>query len=173
MRSTRRLRGPWKSFEDYRKNRSVKSGRFSDLLHPPLLDVNGSQSALRWYVEGYSKRSGVQVELDLPEGRERFVNETDLTLFRIVQESLTDIYRHSGGCWATIRMRWTEKDATLVVSDDGHGMDAQTLENVRREELFWASGSLGMNQRLQQLGGCLEIASGGSGTAVTASVPVE
>ncbi len=146
---------------------------FSYLLHPPLLDVNGLQSALRWYVEGYSKRSGVQVELDLPEGRERFGNETELTLFRIVQESLTNIHRHSGGRRATIRMRWTEKDVTLVVSDDGHGMDAQTLEKVRREGAVLGVGIAGMNQRLQQLGGRLEIASGGSGTAVTASVPVE
>lgn len=146
---------------------------FSYLLHPPLLDVNGLQSALRWYVEGYSKRSGVQVELDLPEGRERFGNETELALFRIVQESLTNIHRHSGGGRATIRMRWTEKDVALVVSDDGNGMDAETLEKVRREGAVLGVGIAGMNQRLQQLGGRLEIASDGGGTAVTAIVPVE
>ncbi len=146
---------------------------FSYLLHPPLLDVNGLQSALRWYVEGYSKRSGVQVDLDLPDGRERLGNEIELTLFRIVQESLTNIHRHSGGRRATIRMRRTAKDVTLVVSDDGHGMDSQTLEKVRREGAVLGVGIAGMKQRLQQLGGRLEIESGGGGTAVTASVPVD
>jgi len=146
---------------------------FSYLLHPPLLDVTGLQSALRWYVEGYSKRSGVQVELDLPEGRERLGKETELALFRIVQESLTNIHRHSGGRRAMIGMRRTEKDVTLVVSDDGHGMGAETLEKVRREGAVLGVGIAGMNQRLQQLGGRLEIASDGGGTAVTAIVPVE
>jgi len=146
---------------------------FSYLLHPPLLDVNGLQSALRWYVEGYSKRSGVQVDLDLPEGRERFGKEIETSLFRIVQESLTNIHRHSGGSRATIRMRRTEKEVALVVSDDGRGMDAETLGKLRREGAVLGVGIAGMKQRLQQLGGRLEIASDSSGTAVTASVPVE
>ena len=146
---------------------------FSYLLHPPLLDVNGLQSALRWYVEGYSKRSGVQVDLDLPDGRERLGNEVELTLFRIVQESLTNIHRHSGGRRATICMRRTAKDVTLVVSDDGHGMDAQTLEKLGREGAVLGVGIAGMKQRLQQLRGRLEITSSGSGTAVTARVPVD
>lgn len=146
---------------------------FSYLLHPPLLDVNGLQSALRWYVEGYSKRSGVQVELNLPDGRERLGNEIELALFRIVQESLTNIHRHSGGSRATIRMQRTEKEVILDVSDDGHGMDAQSLEKVRREGAVLGVGIAGMKQRLQQLGGRLKIASGSNGTSVTASVPVD
>lgn len=146
---------------------------FSYLLHPPLLDVNGLQSALRWYVEGYSKRSGVQVELNLPDGRERLGNDIELALFRIVQESLTNIHRHSGGSRATIRMQRTEKEVILDVSDDGHGMDAQSLEKVRREGAVLGVGIAGMKQRLQQLGGRLNIASGSNGTSVTASVPVD
>jgi len=146
---------------------------FSYLLHPPLLDASGLQSALRWYVEGYSKRSGVQVELNLPEGRERLGNDTELALFRIVQESLTNIHRHSGGSRATICMQRREKDVTLEISDDGHGMDEQTLEKVRREGAVLGVGIAGMKQRLQQLGGRLNISSGGKGTSVTASVPVD
>jgi PAS domain S-box-containing protein len=144
---------------------------FSYLLHPPLLDVMGLQSALRWYVEGYSKRSGVRVELDLPEGRGRMAKEIELTLFRIVQEALTNIHRHSGGSHATICLRQTGKELTLIVSDDGHGMDAQTLEKVRREGAVLGVGIAGMKQRLQQLGGRLDISSSGSGTAVTVTVP--
>jgi len=145
---------------------------FSYLLHPPLLDVMGLQSALRWYVEGYSKRSNIQVELDLPEGQERLAKEIELALFRIVQEALTNIHRHSGGRQAAIRLRRTESDVTLVISDDGHGMDAQTLEKVRQEGSVLGVGIAGMKQRLQQLGGHLDISSSSSGTAVTASVPV-
>ena len=145
---------------------------FSYLLHPPLLDVMGLQSALRWYVEGYSKRSGVQVDLNLPEGRERLAKDVELTLFRIVQEALTNIHRHSGGIHATICMRRTEHDVTLVISDDGRGMDAETLEKVRREGAVLGVGIAGMKQRLQQLGGHLDVSSNSSGTAVTASVPI-
>jgi PAS domain S-box-containing protein len=146
---------------------------FSYLLHPPLLDAMGLQSALRWYVEGHSKRSGIQVELNLPEARERLAKEVELTLFRIVQEALTNIHRHSGGRHATICMRRTGKDLTLTVSDDGHGMDAQTLKKVRREGAVLGVGIAGMKQRLRQLGGRLDISSSSSGTTVTASLPIE
>lgn len=145
---------------------------FSYLLHPPLLDVMGLQSALRWYVEGYSKRSNIQVELDLPEGQERLAKEIELALFRIVQEALTNIHRHSGGHQAAIHLRRAENEVALVISDDGHGMDAQTLEKVRQEGSVLGVGIAGMKQRLQQLGGRLDISSSSSGTAVTASVPV-
>lgn len=145
---------------------------FSYLLHPPLLDVMGLQSALRWYVEGYSKRSSVQVELNLPEGRERWAKEIELTLFRIVQEALTNIHRHSGGSRAAICLSRTGDDLTLTISDNGHGMDAQTLEKVRREGAALGVGIAGMKQRLQQLGGQLNISSSGDGTAVTVTIPV-
>jgi signal transduction histidine kinase len=145
---------------------------FSYLLHPPLLDVTGLQSALRWYVEGYSKRSGIQVELDLPEGRGRMAKEVELTLFRIVQEALTNIHRHSGGGRATICMRRTTKELSLAISDDGRGMDAETLKKVKREGAVLGVGIAGMKQRLQQLGGRLDISSSNKGTSVTATLPI-
>lgn len=145
---------------------------FSYLLHPPLLDVTGLQSALRWFVEGYSKRSGVHVELDLPEGRDRMGKEIELTLFRIVQEALTNIHRHSGGRKAVIRMKRAEGELILTVSDNGHGMDGDTLKKVRREGAVLGVGIAGMKQRLQQLGGRLSIDSGNSGTTVTVTLPV-
>lgn len=146
---------------------------FSYLLHPPLLDAMGLQSALRWYVEGYSKRSGVDVKLHLPEnGRARMAKEVELTLFRIVQEALTNIHRHSGGHRATIYMKQTDEDLTLTVSDDGNGMDAETLRKVRREGTVLGVGIAGMKQRLQQLGGQLIISSGSTGTTVTVRLPI-
>jgi len=146
---------------------------FSYLLHPPLLDVVGLRSALRWYVEGYSKRSGVHVELDLPDhGQGRIANEVELTLFRIVQEALTNIHRHSGGRQAAISMRQTSADLTLTVADDGHGMDTATLEKLRGEGAALGVGIAGMKERIRQLGGRLDISSGSSGTAVTVNLPM-
>ena len=146
---------------------------FSYLLHPPLLDVVGLQSALRWYVEGYSKRSRVSVDLDLPDnGHDRIPREVELTLFRIVQEALTNIHRHSGGRQATISMRQTAGDLTLTVADDGHGMDPHTLAKVRREGAALGVGIAGMKERIRQLGGNLNISSGNTGTAVTVNLPI-
>ncbi len=145
---------------------------FSYLLHPPLLDVTGLQSALRWYVEGYSKRSGVHVTLDLPDGWDRMPEEIELTLFRIVQEALTNIQRHSGGREASISMRRTPEELILTVSDDGRGMDAETLKKVRREGAVLGVGIAGMKQRLQQFGGWLQVSSSSKGTTVEASLPV-
>ncbi|HUX09198.1 MAG TPA: sensor histidine kinase, partial [Terriglobia bacterium] len=146
---------------------------FSYLLHPPLLDVVGLQSALRWYVEGYSKRSRVSVDLDLPDnGHDRIPREVELTLFRIVQEALTNIHRHSGGRQATISMRQTGGDLTLTVADDGHGMDPYTLAKVRREGAALGVGIAGMKERIRQLGGNLNISSGNTGTAVTVNLPI-
>lgn len=163
-----------KTLEDALKitEESVREIRtFSYLLHPPLLDVMGLQSALRWLVEGYNKRSGVQVKLDLPEGQERLDKDVELALFRIVQEALTNIQRHSGGHQATIRMNQVENALTLTIADDGHGMDAQTLAKVRQEGAALGVGIAGMKERMRQLGGRLEISSGSNGTAVTVSFP--
>jgi len=146
---------------------------FTYLLHPPLLDAMGLNSALRWYVEGYSKRSGVKVELNLPANSERLPNEVELTLFRIVQEALTNIHRHSGGRHATISMQNSGRNLVLTIADDGHGMDPKTLEKVKREGAVLGVGIAGMKQRLQQLGGRLDISSGNQGTSVTATLPIE
>lgn len=145
---------------------------FSYLLHPPLLDALGLQSAMRWYVEGYNKRSEVQVKLDLPESQDRIDKEAELTLFRIVQEALTNIQRHSGGRHANISMRRTAENLTLSISDDGHGMDALTLAKVRSDGAALGVGIAGMKERIQQLGGWLNIASGDKGTVVTVSLPI-
>ncbi len=144
---------------------------FSYLLHPPLLDVTGLASALRWYVEGYSRRSGINVQLDLPENGHQVEKEVELTLFRIVQEALANIHRHSGGRHAEIRLQQVDGSLVLTVSDDGHGMDAQTLAKVQSEGAPLGVGIAGMKERLRQLGGLLEVTSSGRGTTVTAALP--
>lgn len=146
---------------------------FSYLLHPPLLDERGLISALEWYVEGYNNRSRVHVELDLPKLLQRMGNDVELTLFRIVQEALTNIHRHSGGRHAAIRIRRRQRHLVLSVSDDGHGMNAATLKKVQRGGAALGVGIAGMTERIRQLGGQLRVTSGRTGTTVTAILPIK
>jgi signal transduction histidine kinase len=143
----------------------------SYLLHPPLLDQAGLVSALQWYVDGFSERSGVQVELvALPEIG-RLPEELETALYRVVQECLTNIHRHSGSASAFIRLRRTAKEIVLQVKDEGVGMppgwDNGGPDNVRSIGV----GIPGMRERIRQLGGRLEIRSTKKGTTITAKVP--
>jgi signal transduction histidine kinase len=91
----------------------------SHLLHPPLLEIAGLASALRWYVDGFSERSGIKVEVDLPSDFERLPNDTELAIFRTVQECLTNIHRHSGSETASISIRQENDRLVLRVQDSG------------------------------------------------------
>ena len=144
---------------------------FSYLLHPPLLDEEGLASALGWYVEGFTGRSGINVELDVAVEFGRLSQELEMTLFRVVQESLTNIHRHSTGRRATIRVVRDEAEVRLEVKDDGRGMDARTLEKVSRGVSTLGVGICGMRERVWQLGGELQIESSPRGTTVTVVLP--
>ncbi len=143
----------------------------SHLLHPPLLDEAGLLSALRWYVEGFSVRSNIQVDLDLPADFKRLPRESETAVFRVVQESLTNIHRHSGSPMATIRLRQRDHQVLVEIEDKGKGIPAE-----KQEEMSSAGqpgvGIRGMRERLRQLGGTLEINSNGSGTVVTVWLPI-
>lgn len=143
----------------------------SHLLHPPLLEIAGLASALRWYVDGFSERSQIKVELMIPEAFGRLPDDTELAVFRIVQECLTNIHRHSGSATASISIQ--QKDSRLIVrvKDHGRGMPA-----TKQRELSTSSrggvGFGGMQERLRQLGGALQIESGDTGTVVTATMKI-
>jgi len=143
----------------------------SHLLHPPLLDEAGLASALRWYIEGFAQRSQIQVVLDLPDDFERLSQESETTIFRMVQESLTNIHRHSGSKLAKVRISRSEGDVRVEVEDRGKGMTPE-----KQVELASAGtpgvGIRGMRERLRQLGGNLEVRSDGKGTIVVAHLPV-
>ncbi len=143
----------------------------SYLLHPPLLDELGLAVALRSYVNGFSKRSGIQVSLKLPRKKERLPPETELTLFRVVQESLGNIHRHSGSKTASIRLARAASRAVLEVGDRGRGFPPVELEAVKKGKALPSVGIAGMQQRLRQIGGQLEILFGKTGTTVRAIVP--
>jgi PAS domain S-box-containing protein len=143
----------------------------SYLLHPPLLDELGLPSALKWYAEGFAERSGLAVELEVCPGLGRLHQELELTLFRIVQESLTNIHRHSASPRASIRVAPDGGDVRLEVMDQGRGMPAETLHAARSACAGVGVGIAGMRERVSQLGGRLEIESGEGGTTLTAVLP--
>jgi len=140
----------------------------SYLLHPPLLDESGLDSALEWYVQGFSERSGIAVKLDLPEDQERLPREHELCLFRIAQECLMNIHRHSGSVTARVRLSRTIGETKLEVSDDGRGIHHDAESKSGRNS---GVGLRGMRERVRQLGGGFEIHSTSEGTRVTATLP--
>ena len=144
----------------------------SHLLHPPLLDDVGLQSALEWYIEGFSERSKVHVDLDLPEDFGRLPRNLEITLFRVVQECLTNIHRHSGSTTAGVRVERSENEVRLEVRDSGKGIPAETQVTLASGKLSGV-GLRGMSERLRQMGGQLEVHSNGKGTKVSAILPLE
>jgi PAS domain S-box-containing protein len=144
----------------------------SYLLHPPLLDELGLVSALREYAEGFSERSGIILELEIQSGFGRLTQEAETALFRIVQESLTNIQRHSGSKTAEIHLRGDSNCVDLKVTDHGRGMDGKAIERGNVSGTRLGVGILGMRERMTQLGGKLEIESSSSGTTVRVSIPL-
>jgi PAS domain S-box-containing protein len=139
------------------------------LLHPPLLDELGLVAALQWYVRGFIERSGIQVEILLMQEIGRLPTETEMALFYVVQESLTNIHRHSGSRSAIIWVKKDESEVVLRIQDEGRGISMQEGQDMVHAP---GVGILGMRQRLKQLGGQLEIESDCEGTLVTARVPI-
>ena len=141
----------------------------SHLLHPPLLDEVGLESALRAYVDGFAERSKIDVTLDLEPVLETLPRELDLSLFRIVQECLTNIHRHSGSQIARVRLYCTSGDVRLEIADQGHGIPAELIEKLSSGQ--GGVGLRGIRERLRRFGGRLELRSDESGAVVTAILP--
>jgi two-component system NarL family sensor kinase len=154
------------------KQASREIRTISHLLHPPLLEIMGLASALREYVEGFSERSKIEVGLTIPPDFDRLPEVLELAIFRIVQECLTNIHRHSGSATATIRIQREDGHMVVQVVDQGKGMlkDKQHESTVSGRS---GVGFAGMRERLRQLGGTLDIRSDGSGTTVSAILKVD
>jgi signal transduction histidine kinase len=153
--------------------RSMTSIRtLSYLLHPPFLDEAGLLSALRWYASGFAKRSGIQVDLDLPTALERLPQVVETTLFRIVQEALINIHHHAESSTALIRLRVDALRLTLEIADRGRGMPSEVIAELPTGGGALGVGVAGMRERLQQLDGTLEIESSARGTTVRAQIPL-
>jgi two-component system, NarL family, sensor kinase len=144
----------------------------SYLLHPPLLDQLGLVSALRSYVDGFSKRSGVSIALETPPECDRLPAEVELTLFRVVQESLGNIHRHSGSATACIQLARQRDCGVLEVRDHGCGIAPDVLDSIRRHASVGGVGIAGMQERLRLLNGTLSVESSSSGTTIRAIIPL-
>jgi signal transduction histidine kinase len=142
----------------------------SYLLHPPFLDENGLLSALRWYAAGFGQRSGIPVELNLPSTFERLPQDVETTLFRVVQEALINIHRHADSPTARIQLHVDGGRLVLEIEDHGRGMPADLLSRLEADGGAVGVGIAGMRERLEQLGGTLEIESSDHGTVVRARI---
>ena len=143
----------------------------SYLLHPPLLDEVGLGSALRWYVDGFSERSKIKVELEFPADLGRLPKELELVIFRIVQESLTNIHRHSGSSSARISLTRSDDAVEFEISDRGKGISPEKQQETTAARA--GVGVRGMQERVRQFDGTLQIVSNSDGTRVVVILPLQ
>lgn len=142
----------------------------SYLLHPPLLDETGISSALSWYVQGLAERSGLAIDLKLSDNFGRLPSQIELFIFRLVQECLTNIHRHSGSKTALIRIEREEDTVRIKVEDQGKGMSPDRLSEIQSQGA--GVGIRGMRERVRHLRGDLVIESDDCGTRVYAALPL-
>jgi signal transduction histidine kinase len=143
----------------------------SHLLHPPLLDEVGLQSALQWYLEGFTKRSGIETSIEVqPQEFPRLAPELETTIFRIVQEALTNVFRHSGAQRAWVTLSHQESQAVSSVRDNGKGISSGIQEFSPG---LIGVGLSGMKRRVKELGGELRLLNAEPGTIVEVSIPTD
>jgi PAS domain S-box-containing protein len=145
----------------------------SYLLHPPLLDESGLASAVRWYVEGFANRSGIAVDLKAPRTIPRFQNEIETALFRILQESLTNVHRHSQSKRVDITISCDRHTVSLMVRDYGCGIPLARIRGFRDLGTGMGVGLGGMRERVREVGGTLRIEPGEEcGTVISVEIPL-
>ncbi len=143
----------------------------SYLLHPPLLDEVGLASAVQWYIDGFTRRSNIRVDLDFAPQVPRMKHELEITFFRILQEALTNVHRHSGSKVATVRFGLNHEGVTLEVEDSGRRLDRTSLVPSGEPVGTLGVGIRGMQERVRQLGGQFEVNSNTGGTTIRATLP--
>src|SRR5438874_1053272 len=143
----------------------------SHLLHPPLLDEAGFASAASWFVAGFSQRSGIPVSLDLPPDLQRLPEAIEIALFRVLQESLTNVHRHSRAKSAEISLDVDAEQVTIEIRDHGRGMPPHIIRQIEAETSKLGVGLAGIRERIHELGGKFVVSSSAHGTTVHASIP--
>jgi PAS domain S-box-containing protein len=142
----------------------------SYLLHPPLLDENGLSGAIEWFIQGLVERSGLKIVLSIPKDFGRLPGDVEVTIFRIVQECLTNIHRHSGCTTATIRLTNNGSSVSLEILDDGKGIPPEKLAGIQAQRS--GVGITGMRERVRRLKGIMDIQSSSAGTQVSVTIPI-
>ncbi|MBV9574781.1 MAG: PAS domain S-box protein [Acidobacteriales bacterium] len=146
----------------------------SYLLYPPMLEEMGLKSAIPWYLEGFSKRSGIKTTLEIADDFERMPRDVELVLFRVLQESLTNVHKHSESKTANIRLTRSGEDVVLEVTDQGKGLPGTIInQGGNAWKASTGVGLRGMSERLRQLGGVLEMSSSEAGTQLRARIPTK
>jgi len=145
----------------------------SHLLHPPMLEDFGFEQAIRWYAGGFAKRSGVQVDLNMPENFGRLPGDIELVLFRVIQEALTNIHKHSGSSRAEVKVRKDGERVETTIQDYGKGIPPGLLESMDEGVSELGVGLGGMRERVREFDGGFAISSDGQGTTVTAWLPLQ
>jgi signal transduction histidine kinase len=143
----------------------------SYLLHPPILDEAGIASATRWFVQGFAQRSGIQVRCEVPDKLKRPSRHCELVLFRVLQESLTNVHRHSGASAARVSLQCEGHQLILEIADNGRGISEERLHYLNSPSGSGV-GLTGMRERIRELGGFFEIRSTPSGTSVAVTLPL-
>jgi len=144
----------------------------SYLLHPPLLDEVGFACAAEWFIQGFAKRSGVTLTLDIAHDHRRLPMSLEIALFRVLQESLTNVQRHSGAAQVNVCFRHQLEEVILEVRDNGCGIPEERLVRLRNASAETGVGLAGMRERMHELNGRLEMESDGHGTTMRAVVPL-
>ena len=143
----------------------------SYLLYPPMLEEMGLKSAINWFIEGFRQRSGIRVNFTAPHSLERPSRDVELALFRVLQESLNNVHKHSGASLVDIQLSGENGTIDLSVRDYGKGLPDAIASGRRPQSSLFGIGLRGMNERMRQLGGRLAISSASPGTLMRASVP--
>ena len=144
----------------------------SYLLHPPMIDDVGLASAARWFVEGIAQRSGIQVTLDAPSDLARLSAGVELVLFRILQEGLTNVHRHSGASAAEVLIQQEAGQVSLEVKDNGRGIRQEMLSRFDQTGAGMGVGLSGMRERVRELGGQMKVEADSQGTSLKITIPL-
>jgi signal transduction histidine kinase len=149
-------------------NQEIRTASY--LLHPPLLDETGLTAAVSWYIEGLRERSGLNIQFSIPKSFARLPQEIELVIFRVLQECLTNIHRHSGSKTAAIRIARDMDTVSIEVEDQGKGMSPERLAQIQSQGS--GVGIRGMRERVRQFEGSVNIESSTSGTRILVTIPV-
>jgi signal transduction histidine kinase len=144
----------------------------SYLLHPPLLDEVGFACAAEWYLDGFARRSRIAVTSELSGAGKRLPRNVEIALFRVLQESLTNVHRHSGASEVRVLFQRHAGGAVLEIHDFGHGIPAERLARLRQTSADSGIGLTGMRERMKEFNGKFEMESDGNGTTMRATIPI-
>jgi signal transduction histidine kinase len=144
----------------------------SYLLHPPLLDEMGLRVAVMMYVEGFSERSNIRVDLQIPDALDRLPGEVETVLFRVIQQSLANVHRHSSSPVARIVVKRGARKVTVKIADEGRGITPETLSGFRAGTKLVGVGMAGMRERVRRMAGQFDITSSKKGTTIQVTLPL-